>query len=328
MQLPSLNGNWIDLIIIIFLLGFVISGIQQGFLTSLINLVGFLLSFTLALKFYPSAARLLIDNFSLSFGIANALGFIFLGFFTEVVFFIIIKFFYFSVPSQFQKSAFNKIYKILGFFPSLINGLVVVAFFLLVAIATPLDPKIKQAIFTSKLGSPLVIKAQTFEQEMSKIFGKAVLETLSFITVPPESLEKINLQFITTEVTIDEKSEEVMLNLLNQERERINLHKLTTDASLQEIARNHAKDMFSQGYFSHITPSGESPFDRLEKNNILFQAAGENLAYAPTVELAHQGLMQSPSHRTNILSSDFNKVGIGVIDGGIYGKMFVQLFTD
>jgi len=38
--------------------------------------------------------------------------------------------------------------------------------------------------------------------------------------------------------------------------------------------------------------------------------------------------MQSPGHRDNILSSDFSKVGIGVIDGGRYGKMFVQVFTD
>ena len=84
----------------------------------------------------------------------------------------------------------------------------------------------------------------------------------------------------------------------------------------------------SQGYFSHYNPEGESPFDRMEKAEINYLAAGENLALAPTVTLSHQGLMNSPGHKANILSPDYGKIGIGVIDGGIYGKMFVQEFTD
>ena len=66
----------------------------------------------------------------------------------------------------------------------------------------------------------------------------------------------------------------------------------------------------------------------MERYNIKFSAAGENLALAPNVSLAHQGLMNSPGHRANIMSGDFGKVGIGVVDGGIYGEMFVQEFTD
>ena len=66
----------------------------------------------------------------------------------------------------------------------------------------------------------------------------------------------------------------------------------------------------------------------MEKAGISYQAAGENLAYAPNVDVAHTGLMNSEGHRANILSADFGKVGIGVIDGGVYGKMFVQEFTD
>ena len=66
----------------------------------------------------------------------------------------------------------------------------------------------------------------------------------------------------------------------------------------------------------------------MDKAGIHFQAAGENLALAPNINLAHQGLMNSPGHRANILSPDFKKVGIGVIDGGIYGEMFVQEFSN
>jgi uncharacterized protein YkwD len=41
-----------------------------------------------------------------------------------------------------------------------------------------------------------------------------------------------------------------------------------------------------------------------------------------------QGLLNSPGHRANILNGNFKKVGIGVMDAGVYGKMFVQEFTD
>ena len=86
--------------------------------------------------------------------------------------------------------------------------------------------------------------------------------------------------------------------------------------------------MFEKGFFSHYNLQGESPFDRMDKAGISYVAAGENLALTPTVAIAHQGLMDSPGHRANILSPDFGRIGIGVIDGGIYGKMFVQEFTN
>jgi uncharacterized protein YkwD len=86
--------------------------------------------------------------------------------------------------------------------------------------------------------------------------------------------------------------------------------------------------MFKTGYFSHYTPEGLSPFDRMTEADIIFTYAGENLALAPSEALAMKGLMQSPGHKANILSNNFHRVGIGVLDGGIYGEMFCQEFTD
>ena len=86
--------------------------------------------------------------------------------------------------------------------------------------------------------------------------------------------------------------------------------------------------MFKRGYFSHSTPEGASPFDRMVQNDINFNYAGENLALASSVDLAMKGLMQSEGHRANILSLNFHRAGIGVIDGGVYGDMFCLEFTD
>ncbi len=68
--------------------------------------------------------------------------------------------------------------------------------------------------------------------------------------------------------------------------------------------------------------------DRLNEAAISYSVAGENLALAPTVQTAHNGLMNSEGHRKNILDPEFKKLGVGVIDNGVYGKMFVQVFTD
>jgi uncharacterized protein YkwD len=86
--------------------------------------------------------------------------------------------------------------------------------------------------------------------------------------------------------------------------------------------------MFADGMFSHVDNDGQSPFDRMHHGGVTFDVAGENLALAPTLTLAHQGLMNSPGHRANILSPDYRAVGIGVIDGGSYGLIVVQDFTD
>ena len=86
--------------------------------------------------------------------------------------------------------------------------------------------------------------------------------------------------------------------------------------------------MFQQGYFAHVDQNGGTPFDRMRAGGAAFRAAGENLALAPTVQIAHDGLMNSPGHRANILNPRYRRIGIGVADGGMHGKMFTQNFAD
>lgn len=64
----------------------------------------------------------------------------------------------------------------------------------------------------------------------------------------------------------------------------------------------------------------------MDQFGVSYNTAGENLAGNQTVEAAHTALMNSQGHRENILSGNYTEVGIGVVDGGPYGKMFVQLF--
>lgn len=338
MNLPTLAGNWVDLGIILIIAFYVFGGWKRGLILGLVDLGGLLLSFFVALRFYSFLGELLVSNFSLPRGIANAAGFLLAGILSEMLFSLLVNLFlskfYFRLMTKKKEDRkilfFFRLDKILGIVPAVAEALIFTAFILTLLVSLPIQGVVKKDIVSSKIGGPLVKNTQGIERQLNLIFGQAVNETLTFITINPNpsSNERVDLHFTQEEVKIDEVAETTMLNLINGERANAGLRHLSLSFELREFARDYGRDMFARGYFSHYNPENQSPFDRMEKRNIKYNAAGENLALAPNIHLAHQGLMNSQGHRANILSSDFTKVGIGVIDGGIYGEMFVQEFTN
>lgn len=121
--------------------------------------------------------------------------------------------------------------------------------------------------------------------------------------------------------------EQRMLSLVNAARTGAGLKPLKSDPGLVRLARMKARDMIDNNYFAHTSPTYGSPFDMIRKAGITYRYAGENLAGAPAVDSAHTNLMNSSGHRANIMNTNFSRAGIGVVSGGPYGKMFVQIFT-
>ncbi len=119
-----------------------------------------------------------------------------------------------------------------------------------------------------------------------------------------------------------------MVQLVNTLRAKNGLSHLSTNSMLTKVARLKASDMIKNNYFSHNSPTYGSPFDMMKKLGVSYGYAGENLAGASTVEIAHKNLVDSTGHRANILHASYKKIGVGVVPGGPYGKMFVQIFTD
>lgn len=102
-------------------------------------------------------------------------------------------------------------------------------------------------------------------------------------------------------------------DLVNAERKQHQLSTLKYSKQNSETARKHSKDMANNHYFDHTNLKGQSPFDRLKKDGITFNSAGENLAYGQVSSIyAHQGLMNSIGHRKNILNDTFKILGVGV----------------
>lgn len=325
MNAPSLNSNWIDLIIIVIVLFFVLEGIRHGFWVILADFLSFLGSLLFSFWGYMYAARLLRANFSLSPSISNAVGFLITAILSEALLGFLFGLAITRLPKKLKKL---KGQKILAFFPALGEGLVIVGFILTLTIGLPVSPKIKVSVTQAKIGNYILTQTSGVESKVNEIFGGVIEDSITYFTIQPGSRERIELEVVTQELQIDEASEREMLQLINKERVAVGLNPLVLNPSLVPVARAHATDMWERSYFGHVSPEGEDVGDRLAEWDVNYNYAGENLALAPTVSTAHTGLMNSEGHRDNILEPKYNDVGIGVIDNGVYGKMFVQVFTD
>lgn len=106
--------------------------------------------------------------------------------------------------------------------------------------------------------------------------------------------------------------------LTNTERVAHKLHALTVAPLLVLIAREKSKEMHDLNYWGHTSPVKEKQTAMLRLLYSLPEPpvsmiVGENLYYCSEVrvEAGHQALMNSPTHRANILKPDYDSIGIG-----------------
>lgn len=316
--------NWVDIVIILILLFFAIEGMRKPLFFQIFDLLGFIFSFLISLRFYNFAAGIIESLLNLPHSFANVLGFIIVWYLVETLMFFVARAAYrlFSKVTNFPGE------KALSAIPAVLKGVVFVAIILVLVAVFPIQPKVKKDVKDSKLGSWILTYTYKVESPLKSVFGGFSNDTLSFLTIQPKTRESVGLGFKNDEFVFDEVTEFKMIDLVNRERMNQGLQPLIFDLSLRQIARGHSADMFLKGYFAHYDFEGKNVADRAIKNGVEYQVVGENLAYAPSLELAHQGLMNSPGHRANILSGDFNRVGIGIADGDEYGLMITQVFKN
>jgi uncharacterized protein YkwD len=122
-----------------------------------------------------------------------------------------------------------------------------------------------------------------------------------------------------------------MLGLINDDRISLGIAPLCLNAKLNAAAQAHSDDMKSEVFFSHTGSNGSEFFNRIDLQNYSRSIAGENIATYPTISEAHQGLMNSQGHRDNILSPDYEQIGIGIetySSGGFVGNLVItQVFA-
>lgn len=127
----------------------------------------------------------------------------------------------------------------------------------------------------------------------------------------------------TSDLNANEKE---VFNLINQQRANSGLEALKIDSEVQKVVRIKAQDMVNNNYFSHTSPTYGSPFEMLSSFKVSYRTAGENIAGNSSNQAAVTAWMNSSGHKANILNSNFNYTGIGVVSSPKYGKMYVQMF--
>ena len=321
--------NIIDVLLVLVVVVLVVNGYRRGFLLSTLDLLSWVLSFLAALRFYPVLAGWFGKHVHMWSDVWNRpIAFILIGLGVGIVVEVIGSAFLKSFSEDVHESSLNKI---LGLIPGFASGLITAAILSALLLALPLNEGLREWSRESPVVNKLAVYTESLEKRLHPLsadFAEAIGETFNFLTIRPESGERVALPFKVTEVRPRPDLEARMLQLVNRERVAVGLQPLAADPELTEVARQHSTDMFARGYFAHDTPEGRDPFDRMRDAGVRFSTAGENLALAPTVQVAHTGLMNSPGHRANILHKDFGRVGIGIMDGGIRGLMVSQEFRN
>ncbi|WP_247235201.1 CvpA family protein [Telluribacter sp. SYSU D00476] len=317
--------SFVDWILILIVLISVWSGWQRGFILGLLNLVTLIGSFLIAISLYKYLAMFLekyvpslgVWNLPVSFFITLILARILLSSITNSALR--------NVPLEAHAHGINRF---LGMAPGFVNGIIYASFAAAFLMALPLSDAMTDSSRESALSNRLTQPVEWLENKLSPVFEEAVERSLNNMTVEPSSDKSVTLPFTVKNPKVRPDLEARMLELVNEERAKEGLKPLKADPELAEVARLHSRDMFARGYFAHVTPDGKDPFDRIRAAKVRFITAGENLALAQTIRIAHTGLMNSPGHRANIMRPAFGRVGIGVLDGGIHGLMITQNFRN
>jgi uncharacterized protein YkwD len=321
-----MSFNLIDIVLVVLVLLSVLNGWRRGFILGVLDLLGWVLVLIAGLRFYQPVARWLGAHVALWSEVWNRpIAFVAVaivaGSLVQIVGYVLLR----RVPKAVHERTFNQV---LGVVPGLANGLITAALVAALLLAVPFGEGLRERARESPLVNHLAVYAERLEAALHPVFAEAVAETLNLLTIQPESHERVSLPYTVANPRPRPDLEARMLELVNQERVAAGLKPLAPDPELTEVARRHSADMFARGYFAHDTPEGRDPFDRMRAANVRFVTAGENLALAPTVQVAHRGLMNSPGHRANILYPQFGRVGIGILDGGIHGLMISQEFRN
>ncbi|HUY99328.1 MAG TPA: CvpA family protein [Thermomicrobiaceae bacterium] len=319
--------NWINVLIALIVLVGAVAGVRRGFLRGALDLVLVAMGLLAGAVGYRPAAALIGHFLHRSGVVVNVLGFAVVALVVQGVLSLVT-----SItlgPPIGLVRAFSPIRwldDVAGAVPGLVKGAVLATLLVLAASLITLGSGADTALQQSSLAQVLLSRSSgvtTWTQ------GRTGLNLADFtIITEPNGESGFQLPFrITSGLTVDQADEQEMLRLVNQERTSRGLAPLTMDPELQVLARAHSEEMFKLGYFSHTSPVSGTVLDRFKAAGTSFSAAGENLAYAPDVTIAHRSLMQSPGHRENILSPDFTRIGIGVVAAPTGGKMFTQDFS-
>ncbi len=101
---------------------------------------------------------------------------------------------------------------------------------------------------------------------------------------------------------------------VNHARSAQGLPALRWNDSLAVAARHHADLMARHGSAEHVYSGEPSLASRVTQSGAHFSWLAENVAHGPGVEAIQDEFLKSPKHRANILDSDMDSIGVGLVE--------------
>jgi uncharacterized protein YkwD len=301
------------------------SGFRSGFVATMYSLASWIVAAAAAVAFTGPAAGIVEAVTAFPPPLAASVSFVAVIVAAELLFAVAGSLAMGPVVRAVRSGPLNTLDRVLGTLPSAARSLFIVAVAVLAIEALPLGSDIKAAVETSHTGRIVAAQTAAFQPQLTALSGQ--LGGMPLLVTKIGEEETTRLEFPDDlELSPDPIAEHQLLDLVNEERSQRGLAAFVWDDRLVAIARGHSAEMFALKYFGHDSPAAGSPFDRLAAGEVTYTRAGENLAYAQSVAVAHRALMDSPGHRENILRPEFTRIGIGVISAGAYGLMVTQLF--
>lgn len=317
--------NPVDLLLIAIVLVGALTGWLRGFVFSALDLLTLAVSLVAAFLGYREVTNL-AARVAASPGIWVApVSFVAIFLLVHIVLGMAILRLAWRMPQAVHRNLANKL---LGVLPGLVNGAMHAVVAAVLLLTAPLGARIGTWAQDSALAPRFAAPAEWVEAQLAPVFDPAVRRLTQALTVKPDSHQIVPLPFRTPQAQPRPDLESQMFVMVNAERRAAGLKPVVPDSALTEVARAHSHDMLARGYFSHHSPEGKDLTDRLRQAQVSYLAAGENLALAPTLYTAHNGLMHSPGHRANILRGQFGRLGIGILDSGGHGLMVTQAFRN
>ena len=317
--------NIIDALLVLTVALTMWAGWAKGFVSGIAGLAIWIGSLMAGFFFYQETGNLLQKAFPLLRVWSMPLAFLLNVFLARLLLSFALNCFIRHIPQETHLSMPNHL---LGLLPGAVTGGIYATILAALLLNAPFSNEMLNKARESRIANKLGIQVAWLDEKFSPIFGEAAKETAKRIVVKPESGETVDLHYTVKTTRARPDLEAQMFVLVNEERTKRGLKPVVYDAALTPVARAHSTDMFARGYFSHYTPEKKDPFDRMDKAGVKFKTAGENLALGRTLKICHEGLMNSPGHKANILNPAFGRLGIGIMDGGIYGLMISQEFRN
>ena len=221
---------------------------------------------------------------------------------------------------------------------SLLSGawfVVLAVLLLLLAGATPnLPARVEGLVSGSRAAGVVMSEGTAVTPAVSRLLGDRMIESFVNINrlvgrgqVVIAGEDRVDIPLVTSRELADRPdSARELFEKLNLARIEEGVAAVAWSAALADVAGGHGREMYEDGYFSHLSPINGSVDGRLEAEGIPFRLVGENLALSPTVAGVHEGLLASPSHRATMLDPRFTRVGVSALEGPL-GLMVVQVFS-